>query len=192
MPKQHALSQHWLVPVQQSGPHLVPLGHTHSLPFQVWLPGQLAGFGVGVGRRAARTLSSSATLPTAAMPPMPSKPLINARRDPPLPSARVKESNLESSINHPPELRRNDTGQVSYPVGRIISGERLQCEGSSHPGPAVLSDWPAHVPTVDTMPASAVASSRTGRDNLNSLATVMACVDSVEQNRVVSVSELLG
>lgn len=32
----------------------------------------------------------------------------------------------------------------------------------------------------------------TGRDNLNSLATVMACVDSVEQNRVVSVRELLG
>jgi predicted dehydrogenase len=32
----------------------------------------------------------------------------------------------------------------------------------------------------------------TGRDNLNSLATVMACVDSVEQNRVVTVSELLG
>ena len=31
----------------------------------------------------------------------------------------------------------------------------------------------------------------TGRDNLNSLATVMACVDSVEQNRVVSVNELL-
>lgn len=31
----------------------------------------------------------------------------------------------------------------------------------------------------------------TGRDNLNSLATVMACVDSVEQNRVVSVRELL-
>jgi predicted dehydrogenase len=32
----------------------------------------------------------------------------------------------------------------------------------------------------------------TGRDNLSSLATVMACVDSVEQNRVVSVSDLLG
>ena len=32
----------------------------------------------------------------------------------------------------------------------------------------------------------------TGRDNLNSLATVMACVDSVEQNRVVPVSEVLG
>lgn len=31
----------------------------------------------------------------------------------------------------------------------------------------------------------------TGRDNLNSLATVMACVESVEQNRVVSVGELL-
>jgi predicted dehydrogenase len=31
----------------------------------------------------------------------------------------------------------------------------------------------------------------TGRDNLNSLATVMACVESVEQNRVVAVSELL-
>lgn len=32
----------------------------------------------------------------------------------------------------------------------------------------------------------------TGRDNLNSLATVMACVESVEQNRVVAVKELLG
>lgn len=32
----------------------------------------------------------------------------------------------------------------------------------------------------------------TGRDNLNSLATVMACVESVEQDRVVSVGELLG
>jgi predicted dehydrogenase len=32
----------------------------------------------------------------------------------------------------------------------------------------------------------------TGRDNLRSLATVMACVESVEQNRVVAVRELLG
>ncbi len=32
----------------------------------------------------------------------------------------------------------------------------------------------------------------TGRDNLNSLATVMACVDSVEENRVVSVKDVLG
>lgn len=32
----------------------------------------------------------------------------------------------------------------------------------------------------------------TGRDNLNSLATVMACVESVEQNRLVAVRELLG
>ena len=36
-----------------------------------------------------------------------------------------------------------------------------------------------------------VLPAHTGRDNLNSLATVMACVDSVEQNRVVTVSELL-
>lgn len=32
----------------------------------------------------------------------------------------------------------------------------------------------------------------TGRDNLNSLATVMACVESVEQDRIVKVEELLG
>ncbi|MCO5221753.1 MAG: Gfo/Idh/MocA family oxidoreductase [Thermomicrobiales bacterium] len=32
----------------------------------------------------------------------------------------------------------------------------------------------------------------TGRDNLNSLATVMACVESVEQGRIVSVGERLG
>jgi predicted dehydrogenase len=32
----------------------------------------------------------------------------------------------------------------------------------------------------------------TGRDNLNSLATVRACVESVEQGRVVSVREILG
>ena len=32
----------------------------------------------------------------------------------------------------------------------------------------------------------------TGRDNLNSLATVMACVDSVEEGRVVRVKDLLG
>lgn len=32
----------------------------------------------------------------------------------------------------------------------------------------------------------------TGRDNLNSLATVMACVESVEQGRVVTLGEILG
>lgn len=53
------------------------------------------------------------------------------------------------------------------------------------------SDRHGALQAVVTAVRDGVLPAHTGRDNLNSLATVMACVDSVEQNRVVAISELL-
>jgi hypothetical protein len=75
------------------------------VPPQVpWPSGQVGGGGGGIVRlvpdvRASESLRTIA--PLAAVPPMPSNPFRIVRREAPLPSSRVKRSNVELSMEAP-------------------------------------------------------------------------------------------
>jgi hypothetical protein len=87
---QQALSQQAAGVSQQSGPQTErPSGHTHPLPDETCRPGQVAGLGVGVGRRAA--LADPLPRPPATVAaPKPSRLLSTWRRERPDASARER------------------------------------------------------------------------------------------------------
>ena len=74
VPKQHAPSQQTDCPeTQHAAPHMsLPSGQQQSVPHGIWLPGQVGGRGVGVGRRRApntqKPLDCPAPADTAGQP----------------------------------------------------------------------------------------------------------------------------
>jgi hypothetical protein len=86
-------------PAQQSGPHFSsPAGQQHPVAQGTWIPGQVGGRGVGVGRRAASTEDSIA-LPAIAVPLKPNRILIAERRVRPAAIDLTRESKRVSSMN---------------------------------------------------------------------------------------------
>jgi len=137
MPKQHQPSQQTDCPeTQHSAPHMsLPSGQQQSWPQGIWLPGQVGGRGVGVGRRCASMgAGSRITAPIAAAPPTPKSPLIARRRLTPLASRFASASNCRSSMNRPLE-RKRIRGSDPFVVGRHHTGSRVD------PG---VSPWPLH------------------------------------------------
>jgi hypothetical protein len=93
-------------------------GQVQTPPTGVWLPGHLTGVGVGVGRRAAWTSSSSNALLVSAAPPKPSNPFKTLRRLCPETSDLTKASNRRSSMYVSPWSDNDDHIAGPRPIER--------------------------------------------------------------------------